>query len=164
MPCCLKKIFFESQNMRTHLMPRGLCFVLLVLITALPMVAGENTSPVFHGWAQKPPMGWNSWDCFATTVTEAQTKAQTDVMASVLAKHGWEYVVVDIQWYEPDAQSFDYRKDAKLIMDEYGRLLPAENRFPSAKPGVGFKALADYVHAKGLKFGVHLLRGIPDRR
>jgi hypothetical protein len=46
-------------------------------------------------------------------------------------------------------------------MDEYGRLLPAENRFPSAKDKVGFKGLADYIHAKGLKFGLHLLRGIP---
>ena len=112
-------------------------------------------------WAQTPPMGWNSWDCFATTVTEAQTKAQADVMAEKLKSHGWQYVVVDIQWYEPDAKSFDYRKDAALTMDEFGRLLPATNRFPSAANGVGFKALADYVHGKGLKFGIHLMRGIP---
>ncbi len=112
-------------------------------------------------WAQTPPMGWNSWDCFATTVTEAQTKEQTDVMAAKLKSHGWQYVVVDIQWYEPNAKSFDYRKDAKLVTDEFGRLLPATNRFPSAANGVGFKALADYVHDKGLKFGIHLMRGIP---
>jgi alpha-galactosidase len=115
----------------------------------------------FLQWAQKPPMGWNSWDCFATTVTEAQTKAQADVMAEKLASHGWEYVVVDIQWYEPDAKSFAYRKNAALIMDDYGRLLPATNRFPSAVNGAGFKPLADYVHGKGLKFGIHLMRGIP---
>jgi alpha-galactosidase len=112
-------------------------------------------------WAPTPPMGWNSWDCFATTVTEAQTKAQADVMAEKLKAHGWQYVVVDIQWYEPDAKSFDYRKDAALIMDEFGHLFPATNRFPSAAQGVGFKALADYVHGKGLKFGIHLMRGIP---
>jgi len=70
-------------------------------------------------------------------------------------------VTVDIQWYEPDARSFNYRKGAKLAMDEYGRLLPAANRFPSAAEGAGFKPLADYVHAKGLKFGLHLMRGIP---
>jgi len=106
-------------------------------------------------------MGWNSWDCFATTVTEAQTRAHADYVAEHLKRCGWEYVVVDIQWYEPEANSFNYRKGAKLIMDEWGRLLPATNRFPSAAGNVGFKALADYVHDKGLKFGVHLLRGIP---
>lgn len=115
----------------------------------------------FLTWAAKPPMGWNSWDCFATTVTEAQTKAQADYMAEKLKPHGWEYIVVDIQWYEPNAQSFDYRKNAVLALDEFGRLWPATNRFPSAANGVGFKALADYVHGQGLKFGIHLMRGIP---
>ena len=112
-------------------------------------------------WAQTPPMGWNSWDCFSTTVTEAQTKAQADVMADKLKKHGWEYIVVDIQWYEPNATGFDYRKGAPLMLDAFGRLLPATNRFPSSAKGAGFKALADYVHGKGLKFGIHLMRGIP---
>ena len=88
-------------------------------------------------------------------------KAEADVMADKLKAHGWQYVVVDIQWYEPNAKSFDYRKDAVLTMDEFGRLLPATNRFPSAANGGGFKALADYVHGQGLKFGIHLMRGIP---
>jgi hypothetical protein len=106
-------------------------------------------------------MGWNSWDCFATTITEVQAKAQADVMARDLKPHGWEFFVVDIQWYEPAATGFGYRTGAKLAMDEWGRLWPATNRFPSAADGAGFKALADYVHGLGLKFGVHLLRGIP---
>jgi hypothetical protein len=106
-------------------------------------------------------MGWNSWDSFGTTVTEAQTKAQADYMAEKLARFGWQYVVVDIQWYEPDAKGFNYRENAPLVMDEWSRLQPAPNRFPSAAGGVGFKALADYVHAKGLKFGIHIMRGIP---
>ena len=46
-------------------------------------------------------------------------------------------------------------------MDDYGRLVPAPNRFPSAAHGQGFKPLADYVHSKGLKFGIHIMRGIP---
>lgn len=106
-------------------------------------------------------MGWNSWDCFATTVTEEQTKAQADFMAAKLKAHGWQYIVVDIQWYEPNAKSHDYRKDAVLTMDAYGRLQPATNRFPSAKDENGFKSLAAYVHGLGLKFGIHLMRGIP---
>jgi hypothetical protein len=140
-----------------------------MLALAAPLLAGAAGSsageseqpPAFLQWAVKPPMGWNSWDCFGTTVTEEQVRAQTDFMAEKLAPHGWQYVVVDIQWYEPHAKGFNYRPNAKLVMDDWGRLWPATNRFPSAANGVGFKALADYVHGKGLKFGVHLLRGIP---
>jgi alpha-galactosidase len=121
----------------------------------------EAVGPDYWSWAPTPPMGWNSWDGFATTVTEAQTRAEADFMAANLRRHGWEYIVVDIQWYEPNANGFDYRKDAKLEMDGYGRLIPATNKFPSAIEGIGFKALADYVHSLGLKFGVHLMRGIP---
>jgi len=106
-------------------------------------------------------MGWNSWDSFATTITEQQAKAETDYLASHLASHGWQYIVVDIQWYEPNATSFVYRSGAKLTMDGYSRLLPAPNRFPSAANGTGFKGLADYVHSQGLKFGIHMMRGIP---
>jgi alpha-galactosidase len=135
---------------------------ILSAVTALHALAQPApTNPAFWRWAERPPLGWNSWDCFATTVTEAQTKAQADVMAEKLKPHGWEYIVVDIQWYEPNATGFDYRKGAALTMDEWGRLWPATNRFPSAVGGAGFKPLADYVHGKGLKFGIHLMRGIP---
>ncbi len=67
-------------------------------------------------------------------------------------------MVVDIQWFEPNAKSADYNKNASLIMDEYSRLMPAVNRFPSAEGGKGFKPLADYVHSLGLKFGIHILK------
>jgi hypothetical protein len=136
-------------------------FLFAAACLATAAVADAQPTPAFWKFAPTPPMGWNSWDCFATTVTEAQAKANADAMAAQLARYGWRYIVVDIQWYEPQATSFDYRKDAKLVMDQWGRLLPAENRFPSAKNGVGFKALADYVHGKGLKFGIHIMRGIP---
>lgn len=135
-------------------------WILSILISLFLYVCVE-AQPVFHRWAQKPPMGWNSWDSFATTVTEEQTKAQADFMAQHLKRYGWQYVVVDIQWYEPEAKGYDYRKNAKLVMDQWGRLWPAVNRFPSATNEIGFKALANYVHRKGLKFGVHLMRGIP---
>ncbi len=124
-------------------------------------LAASFAAAEFLSLAPTPPMGWNSWDCFATTVTETQTKAQTDVMAAKLRVLGWQYVVVDIQWYEPDAKGFDYRAGAKLTLDSHGRLQPAPNRFPSAASRAGFKSLAQYVHRKGLKFGLHLMRGIP---
>jgi len=131
----------------------GIALCLLISQQALP----QTNSPV----APTPPMGWNSWDSYGTTVTEAQVKANADVMARDLKSHGWEYIVVDIQWYEPNAQGHDYAPGAKLAMDEYGRLLPAVNRFPSSAGGTGFKHLADYVHSKGLKFGIHIMRGVP---
>ena len=106
-------------------------------------------------------MGWNSWDCFATTITEEQTKAQAAFMADKLKAHGWQYIVIDAQWFEPGAQGHEYRKDAVLTMDGFGRLQPAPNRFPSAADGSGFRALAAYVHSLGLKLGIHLMRGIP---
>jgi alpha-galactosidase len=131
------------------------------LLVFLVMTLCGSAQSFFLGWAEKPPMGWDSWDCFASTVTEAQTKAQADVMAERLARYGWQYVVVDIQWYEPKASGIEYRKEAELAMDEFGRLCPEPNRFPSATNGAGFKPLSDYIHKKGLKFGLHMLRGVP---
>jgi len=144
------------MNLKRHFI---LMFVLVGLFGGLTPVCASD--PDYWSWAQTPPMGWNSWDGFATTVTEAQTRAQADFMSANLHRHGWEYIVVDIQWYEPNATGFNYRKNAKLEMDEWGRLAPATNKFPSAMDGKGFKPLADYVHSLGLKFGVHLMRGIP---
>lgn len=142
------------------------CAILMVFnwcAFAIEPLGSQEQKPelTFYSWAPTPPMGWNSWDCFGTTVTEAQTKAHADYMASNLAAYGWQYIVVDIQWYEPEAKGFNYRPNAVLCMDQWGRLWPATNRFPSSANGVGFRALADYVHSKGLKFGIHLMRGIP---
>jgi len=106
-------------------------------------------------------MGWNSWNSFATTITEAQALENARIMAQQLLPAGYNIFTVDIQWYEPNANGYEYRKDAELAMDEYGRLQPAANRFPSAKNGGGFKALADQIHRMGMKFGIHIMRGIP---
>ena len=111
--------------------------------------------------ALTPPMGWNSWDCYGASVREDEVRGNAEYMAANLKQYGWEYVVVDIQWFEPNAKSDQYNAFAPLVMDEYSRLMPAVNRFPSAADGKGFKPLADYVHSLGLKFGIHILRGIP---
>lgn len=68
---------------------------LCLLLTVRPLLAAAN----YHVYASTPPMGWNSWNCFGTTVTEMQTKQQADFMAEKLKAHGWQYIVVDIQWY-----------------------------------------------------------------
>ncbi len=111
--------------------------------------------------AQFPPMGWNSWDCYGAAVNEQQVKANAGYIAENMKDFGWEYVVVDIQWYQPTAGSHMYEPFSTLKMDKYGRLLPAENRFPSSKNGKGFAPLADFVHSLGLKFGIHIMRGMP---
>ena len=111
--------------------------------------------------AKTPPMGWNSWDCYGAAVTEDAVRANADYMARHLKSYGWEYVVVDIQWYQPTATSHAYEPFSDVVMDDYGRLQPAPNRFPSAANGAGFKPLADYVHGLGLKFGIHIMRGMP---
>lgn len=116
-------------------------------------------------FALTPPMGWNSYDYYDTTVTEAQVKANADVMAQKLKPFGWEYVVVDIEWYAHDAGSmrdqYQYIPFHSVEMDDYSRLLPDPARFPSSQNGAGFRPLADYVHRLGLKFGIHIMRGIP---
>lgn len=107
------------------------------------------------------PMGWNSWDCYGAAVDEATVRANADFMAKNLKQYGWEYIVVDIQWSAPDAKSHEYQPFTELCMDEYSRLIPSEKRFPSSAGGKGFAPLAEYVHSLGLKFGIHIMRGIP---
>lgn len=142
------------MHLRRHL---TLLFLILIAIGSL----SAQSTQKYHSWATKPPLGWNSWDCFGTTVTEQQIKEQADAMAKYLLSSGYTYLTVDIQWYEPEARGHSYKPGALLTMDEYGRLTPGLKKFPSAADGSGFKSLADYVHAKGLKFGIHIMRGIP---
>ncbi|WP_163398710.1 glycoside hydrolase family 27 protein [Flavobacterium fluviatile] len=118
----------------------------------------------FKQWAQTPPMGWNSWDCYGPTVEQHEVKANADYMAKELKKFGWEYIVVDIRWFVENDKAGGYNQtDPRYVIDQYGRYLPAVNRFPSAKDNNGFKPLADYIHKKGLKFGIHIMRGIPKK-
>lgn len=111
--------------------------------------------------AYTPPMGWNSWDCYGASVTEDTVRKNAAYMAENLKKFGWKYIVVDIQWSEPTADSHSYHPFTELETDGFSRLVPAVNRFPSAADGAGFKPLSDYVHGLGLKFGIHIMRGIP---
>lgn len=116
-------------------------------------------------FVKTPPMGWNSYDYYDTTVCEDAVKANADYMAANMKEFGWEYIVVDIEWYSYNAgtqrNKHQYIPFWKVEMDEYSRLLPCPERFPSSIGGQGFKPLADYVHSLGLKFGIHIMRGIP---
>lgn len=136
--------------------------------------ANTDGNSLLHKTADTPPLGWNSYDAYHSTVNEKQIKDTADFMAKHLKQHGWEYVVIDFIWWNPFAN--DYNKTGlvnlelnddgavkypnDVTMDKYGRLLPAVKRFPSSVGGKGFKPLADYIHSKGLKFGIHIMRGI----
>ena len=122
------------------------------------MVGQEKSNPVL---AATPPMGWNSWDGYGTTVTEDQFKANATWFARHLKPLGWQYVVVDMEWFVTNPTPEGNSKNSQFSLDKYGRYIPATNRFPSSAKDAGFKPLADYVHSLGLKFGIHILRGIP---
>ena len=141
---------------------------LVLAATALVAVAAGSGQPALawdNGAAPAPPMGWNSYDSYNWNVTEAQVKANADYMRDNLRQHGWQYIVIDWAWYYPGSGTGSPNQDAnlqpRLRMDSNGRLLPDTVRFPSASGSNGFRPLADYIHAAGLKFGVHLMRGIP---
>lgn len=137
-----------------------------------------NKAPGLAEIAPTPPLGWNSYDCYNWRVNEEEFKANVDFMAENLLSHGYEYAVVDFLWYIVDSlgdkplaergknsRILKYDTDGNLTsmvtIDQYGRYLPETVRFPSAKDGNGFKTLADYTHSKGLKFGIHIMRGVP---
>lgn len=113
--------------------------------------------------APRPPMGWNSWNSFAGTINEAQTLETAAIMHDKLLPFGYDILTVDIQWYEPDANSYTYNPNPVPALDKYGRLVPAPNRFPSSKDGKGFAPLAEKVHGMGMRFGIHVMRGIARR-
>ena len=130
---------------------------------------GDADMAAFRTWAPTPPMGWNSWDCYYSSVTEKEVLQNAQYLVDHdLVRHGWEYVVVDIRWYcnHPSLGGGNYnqRGTQDYVLDEYGRYLPSPTRFPSCMvDGVnqGFKPLAEKLHQMGLKLGIHLMRGVP---
>ena len=152
----------------------------LLLLTACKQtvkqdVVAENKSD-FKMWATTPPMGWNSYDAYHGAVTEKQFLQAVDTLEKKLLPYGYDLATIDFCWFNPGPQGWNpenwtafpvnQSKDENgkltptLVMDEFGRLLPAENRFPSSKNGVGFKAIGDKLHSKNMKFGIHIMRGI----
>jgi alpha-galactosidase len=142
------------------------------LITFIFILMVVLVRPTYSQVAQTPPMGWNSYNCFGSAVHEDEVKANADYVAKKLKQYGWQYIVVDFLWsydnppgsmignpFQMQLQDGSYVP--WLTMDKYGRLMPQPTKFPSASGGKGFKPLSDYVHLLGLKFGIHVMRGIP---
>ncbi len=130
--------------------------------------AKDKVPPIDRSLAAKPPMGWNSWDCLGWDANEFEVRAAAEYMAENLKHLGYEYIVIDMNWFADsiasDFEAFVHETiptKPNYTMDEYGRLLPDPVKYPSSINGSGFKPLADHIHSLGLKFGIHLLRGIP---
>jgi len=137
------------------------CAACAFLVLILANGSGRAEAQEQEVLAATPPMGWNSWDSYGETVSEADIRSNADWMAKHLKVYGWEYVVVDSGWYVKNHAAGTNAAAAQFSLDTNGRYTPAINTIPSAENGAGFKPLADYVHSLGLKFGIHILRGIP---
>ncbi len=132
---------------------------LLLLALACSLSAQQATSDA-HVLAATPPMGWNSWDSYGLTVTESEFKENVQWLDRHLKEYGWQYAIVDEGWYIRNPESKG-KPSWHFTVGHNGRFMPAPNRFPSAKGNAGFKPLADHVHSLGLKFGIHIISGIP---
>jgi len=139
----------------------SVCAMLSFWMLFLPSSSPSQTTEAQAPLAATPPMGWNSWDAYGETVSESDIRANAAWMAEHLKVYGWEYVVVDSGWYVKNHAAGSNAASAQFSLDTNGRYTPALNTIPSAEQGAGFKPLADYVHSLGLKFGIHILRGIP---
>lgn len=147
---------------------KKLLLLFVFVLNLLPAMAQDDVA-TFRTWAMTPPMGWNSWDCYYSSVTEKEVLQNAQYLVdNDLVRHGWEYVVIDIRWYcnHPSLGGGNYNQQGTqdYVLDEYGRYLPSPSRFPSCMVGgtnQGFKALADKIHQMGLKFGIHIMRGVP---
>ena len=142
------------------------CWYLSVFAFVLAGACAQGPAPVSETGsklAETPPLGWNSWDAYGTTVNENQFKANARWLADHLKSSGWEYVVVDMEWFVTNPLRQGNSSTSQFSLDDEGRYTPAINRFPSSEAGAGFKPLVEYVHGLGLKFGIHILRGIPKK-
>jgi alpha-galactosidase len=150
----------KVEGTRANLWTLAIALVLLLQGVRLvwPALMAATLLPEL---AETPPMGWNSWDGYGTTINEAQFKANAEWLATHLKRYGWQYVVIDMEWFVTNPVAEGNSKNFQYTMDDYGRYVPPPLRFPSAADGAGFKPLADYIHSLGLKFGIHILRGIP---
>jgi len=97
-----------------------------------------------------PPLGWNSYDSFGASIKESEVVQQAQALRTTLQPFGWNTVVIDYRWYDPED-----------TLDANGRYLPSTSKYPSATGTNGLKSVSDQVHALGLGFGIHIMRGIP---
>lgn len=114
----------------------------VILFSALFLIATLGNAQKFENLAPTPPLGWNSWNTFRTDINENLVKEIADKFVELgLKDSGYQYIILDDGWMAKER-------------DANGNLIPDPIKFPS-----GMKALADYVHSKGLKFGLYNCAG-----
>jgi hypothetical protein len=136
----------------------GLILCLCGLLLAQPTRTENKTL------APAPPMGWNSWDSYGMRIDERQFRDNVQALNDKLKPAGYEYAVIDEGWYMFNPEDRPKPELLKYAVDEHGRFIPVPARFFSAMQrgkNTGFEELAGWVHSKGLKFGIHVIRGIP---
>lgn len=139
---------------------RAFLLIGLFYVMIAPLISAQETAIRHELVAPTPPMGWNSWDSLGLTITELQFKSKAEWLSKHLKAYGWQYLVIDDGWYLNHPENHGKPK-WEYTLSKDGRYMPAESRFPSSAQGAGLKPLADYAHTLGLKFGIHILRGIP---
>ena len=125
--------------------------------------AQESRAPK-HALAQTPPMGWNSWDSYGLRINEQQFRDNVTALAAKLKPSGYNYAVIDEGWYMQNPEDRPKPERLKYALDDHGRFIPVPTRFPSALQhdrNIGFEQIASWIHSQGLKFGIHIIRGIP---
>lgn len=147
--------------MKRNLILFLMAFLVVTACTKPTTNANKTTDYDWKQLTQVPPMGWNSYDAYHQYITEAQFKQCVDSLAKKMLPFGYEYAVIDFRWYIKDFNQNTRDQSRDAYIDKYGRAIPSPERYPSAANGKGFKPIADYVHSKEMKFGIHIMRGIP---
>ncbi|KAI4340680.1 hypothetical protein MLD38_025490 [Melastoma candidum] len=126
--------------------------ILLSILSATCVLAEDH--------AATPPRGWNSYDSYGWIISEEDFLANAEAVAQKLSGSGYEYVVVDYLWYRKRQPGVTMHSRGFDNIDFWGRVVPDPDRWPSCRNGKGFTDIAQKVHDMGLKFGIHVMRGI----
>ncbi|KAJ6725693.1 ALPHA-GALACTOSIDASE/ALPHA-N-ACETYLGALACTOSAMINIDASE [Salix purpurea] len=132
--------------------------LLLLLLLLLQFLSLQVSSQPEH--ASFPPRGWNSYDAFCWIVREEDFLRSAEIISHRLKPYGYECAVIDYLWYRRDVPGASTDSHGFDVIDEWGRMIPYPVRWPSSKEGRGFTGIAKKVHSMGLKFGIHIMRGL----
>ena len=141
-----------------------LALVVLALVAVNARQAPQARALPAKKLAPTPPLGWNSWDSYGLRISEQQFRDNVDALASKLKPSGYRYAVIDEGWYMVNPEDRPHPDALRYALDAHGRFIPVPDRFPSAVDAganTGFAQLGRWVHSKGLRFGIHIVRGIP---
>ena len=142
----------------------GIAILSIYFLCLGGILTAQQTDESKKVLAPTPPMGWNSWDSYGLRIDEQQFRDNVDALHAKLQPSGYKYAVIDEGWYMANPQDRPKPELLQYAVDKNGRFIPVTDRFPSAMQNgsnTGFEQLASWIHSQGLKFGIHIIRGIP---